>query len=221
MTAGPTHSGTGQWFLTELSRWGQTLRFNPTDIVADLVAMVAAYPDPAEHYVAIAETVHQLEVISKRQPGTDMYGRLTGWRRDSFQSDRRSVGVNADLRIVYRMSSDQSIELLALGTVVSLSTSTSGLAHVQFRLDELREEILSGHAAQGQRDSVPNGLARPMNSAPFQANGPPVHPQAPRLGDFDYSPPAGPPHKSPTTRRFLRRPGLSRRRSRIWAGSRR
>ena len=112
----PTHSAANRWFVAELvTQWADALAFNPTDLFMDLLEMATAFPDPVQHRLALTETLHQLSVIAHKQLGQPMVGTLAGWRRHAYQSDRKSRGVHADLRIVYRVNGNGQLQLLGLG----------------------------------------------------------------------------------------------------------
>ena len=97
MIAQPSHNGTNRWFVSRLAN--RNVAVNPADVATDLVAMEAAFPDPQAHRHAMAEVLHQIDVISHNHPGREMTGPLVGWWRHKFLSDRRLRGVHADLRI--------------------------------------------------------------------------------------------------------------------------
>lgn len=95
MTPTLSHREARVWFAEQLREWGDALLFNPTDMQSDLNALESAFPDAAEYAVALAETLRQLSVIAGRRPGTDMRGRLLGWRRHAFQSAPKLRGSKA------------------------------------------------------------------------------------------------------------------------------
>ncbi len=99
----PSHKPAAEAFATALTAFGQGLAFHEADVLADLIALESAFPDASAYGRALSEILHQLRVAVEQMPGREMVGRVTGWRRYAFRSDRQTAGVRADLRIVYRV----------------------------------------------------------------------------------------------------------------------
>lgn len=112
MIAELDHSSTNSWFVKNLASRNVTV--DPGDVVADLKAMEAAFPNAAMHRQAMDEMLHQIDVIMHRHPGKPLRGRLQGWTRHKFLSNPSQRNVHADLRIVYRTDRG-SLEIFGFG----------------------------------------------------------------------------------------------------------
>ena len=108
-----THRAVSLWFAQHLR--ALPLLFTPPDVDSDLRNLAEAFTDPASYQEALAHIVQQLVALRTARPGTAMRGRLAGWRRHAFQSQPTVRGSRADLRIVYRIGDNGSLELLGFG----------------------------------------------------------------------------------------------------------
>lgn len=79
------------------------IKFNPEEIVEDVVSVATVFDDPNEFLLAITQIVHSLHlIVARRQIGQVLTSNLQGWWSFHFQS-RKVNGHPADLRIVYQV----------------------------------------------------------------------------------------------------------------------
>ncbi|TAM56312.1 hypothetical protein EPN52_14440 [bacterium] len=88
---------------------------NPEHISDDIANLRLAY-DQDDAYIAAIDAVAKEVLLVTREPGrgTDFQHAHTGWKRSKFQSCVRR-NQRADLRLVYRVLGEGSIELRGFG----------------------------------------------------------------------------------------------------------
>lgn len=114
MEPGKDHLHNNLMFVQALEQFDNLL-IAAEDVRDDLGALTTAFPDPHQHWQALQAILKQLRILATHLPGKPMKGQLFGsWRRHAFESAPQRRGP-ADLRIVYRVHDDGTVEVLGFG----------------------------------------------------------------------------------------------------------